>query len=265
MMLPQVIRRGLVYHKSLYILILSAFLLCGCQTQIDLYTNLDEQQANEVMAALLGYEIPCEKKPGEENTWSITVDKSRFSEAMHILKDAGLPGRKYVGVGEAFKKSGMVSSPTEERIRYMYALSQDLSATLNEIDGVIAARVHVVLPENDPFAKVAKPASASVFIKHASNVDLEIRTPYIKNLVKDSIEGLQYEKISVVLFPTEPTITPPVAATVASPSGLDHSSAELNLTTPRLITMGVSSTLLFLGMGLLLGRWFTVRQNGSAS
>ena len=94
----------------------------------------------------------------------------------------------------------MVSSPTEERIRFMDALAQDLSRTISEIDGVISARVHIVLPNNDPFAKNALPSSAAVAIRHRSDSDLEDHIPEIKNLVMNAIEGVDYDKITVTLF-----------------------------------------------------------------
>lgn len=207
--------------------LLACLVLCGCQEQTALYNRLEEEQANEVLAALLRHGIASEKIPGEEGTWNVTVDKARFSEAMEILKRRGLPNRTFVGIGEVFKKTGMVSSPTEERIRYMYALSQDLSATLNEITGVISARVHVVLPENDPFDKAAKPSSASVFIKHDPAADLESQVPFIKNLVKDGIEGLEYDKISVVLFPGEASPEPETLAVADGAGSVEGKAAAL--------------------------------------
>jgi len=52
----------------------------------------------------------------------------------------------------------------------IYALSEELSRTVSEIDGVISARVHVVLPENDPLRRDLVPSSASVFIRHDSSL-----------------------------------------------------------------------------------------------
>ena len=38
----------------------------------------------------------------------------------------------------------------------MDALAQDIARTISMIEGVVDARVHVVLPENDPFAEFAQ-------------------------------------------------------------------------------------------------------------
>ena len=86
----------------------------------------------------------------------------------------------------------------------MDALAQDLAKTISGIDGVVDARVHIVLPENDPFAKNALPSSAAVAIRSRWNVDIEDLIPSIKSLVKNAIEGLQYEKITVTVFKDAP-------------------------------------------------------------
>ena len=191
-------RKGLLKYTAL-----CALLLAGCKTETTLHSQLDEKQANLVMAALLGEGIDCRKTAGEENTWNVLIDNKDFARAVNLLESKGLPRRNFMGISEVFKKSGMISSPTEERIRFMDALAQDLSRTIAGIDGVLDARVHIVLPENDPFAKNALPSSAAVAIRSRWNADVEAFIPQIKSLVRNSIEGLQYEKITVTVFKDE--------------------------------------------------------------
>jgi len=193
------------FHKLLATgLATGVMLLTGCKEETTLHSQLEERQANLVMAALLDAGIPCKKKAGEENTWNVMIDSRDFASAVNLLESHGLPQRKYLGVSETFKKTGMVSSPSEERIRFMDALAQDLSRTIAGIDGVLDARVHIVLPENDPFAKNMLPSSAAVAIRSRWNTDIDVLIPQIKNLVKNAIEGLQYEKITVTIFKDTP-------------------------------------------------------------
>ncbi len=189
-------------------LLLMAFLLVGCDKETTLHAGLDEREANLVMAALLDAGIACHKIAGEENTWNVTIGESDFANASNLLERKGLPHREFKGVSEVFRKTGMVSSPSEERIRFMDALAQDLSRTITAIDGVVDARVHVVLPDNDPFARKKLPSSAAVAIRSRWDADLTDIVPGVKNLVKNSIEGLQYEKISVILFRDMPPKEP---------------------------------------------------------
>lgn len=182
----------------------AALLLAGCEHESTLHSGLQEDQANLVMAALLNAGITCHKSPGEEGTWNVTVDESKFAEAVDLLERTGLPRREHKGVGEVFKKTGMISSPSEERIRFMDALAQDLAKTISGIEGVIDARVHIVLPENDPFARHAMPSSAAVFIRARWDADLTDTIPSVKGLVKNAIEGLSAEKIMLSVFRDSP-------------------------------------------------------------
>ena len=181
-----------------------ALLASGCDKETRLNTNLEETQANLIVAALLDAGISAHKSPGDEGSWNVEVAESRFAEAANLLEKKGLPRRAFNGVGEVFKKSGMVSSPSEERIRFMDALAQDLARTISTIDGVLDARVHIVLPENDPFARNALPSSAAVALRARYDADLTDYIPSIKGLVKNAIEGLAFEKISVTVFQDPP-------------------------------------------------------------
>ena len=182
----------------------AAITLTGCDKEVRLNTNLEETQANLIVAALLDADISCHKTPGDEGKWNVEVAESSFAEAANLLEKKGLPRRAYNGVGEVFKKSGMVSSPSEERIRFMDALAQDLARTISGIDGVLDARVHIVLPENDPFARNALPSSAAVALRARWDADLTEYIPSIKGLVKNAIEGLTFEKITVTVFQDPP-------------------------------------------------------------
>ena len=182
----------------------AAMLLVGCDKEATLHSGLEEQQANLVMAALLDAGITCRKTPGEEGTWNVLCSEAKFAQAVNLLERQGLPREPRQGIGEVFKKTGMISSPSEERIRFMDALAQDLARTASMIDGVVDARVHVVLPENDPFARHTLPSSAAVAIRARWDADLTDITPSVKGLVKNAIEGLQYEKIMVTVFQDSP-------------------------------------------------------------
>lgn len=183
-------------------LLLAMLLLAGCKTE--LFSNLEEKDTNNMLAVLLENGIDAEKV-GDKKTglYTLHVDDARIPEAVNLLKDHGYPKEKASTIGELFKKDGLISSPLEERARFIFALSQSVQETLGQIDGVLVARVHVVLPENDPLGDKAKPASASVFIKYNPAYQIEGMKSDIKLIVEKSIEGLSYDKVSVVMVPAQ--------------------------------------------------------------
>ena len=181
-------------------------LLSGCQ--MELYSNLSENDVNNMLSIMLSNGIDSEKvKDKKSKAYALMIDKDKIPKAIGLLKEHGYPREKVTGVQELFKKEGLVSSPMEERVRYIYALSQSVQETLSQIDGVLTARVHIVMPENNPFADTIKPSSASVFIKYNPSSNIKNIKSKIKLIVEKSIEGLSYEKVSVVMLPAQLSYT----------------------------------------------------------
>lgn len=179
----------------LTIVVMLAGLLQACD--VDLYTNLGEREANTMLAVLLRDGIPASRKVQDDGQLKIVVDEKRFAQAMAVLDDAGLPGQTFSNMGEVFKGNGLVSSPVQERAQMVFALSEELSHTVSQIDGILSARVHVVLPDNDLLKRVISPSSASVLVRYDPRTDIDVLIPQIKTLVANGISGLGYDGVSV--------------------------------------------------------------------
>jgi type III secretion protein J len=189
--------------------------LAGCQ--VDLHTKATEVDANEMLGALLSAGLDARKAtPDAGKTWTISVEELQMARAIEVLRDNALPRERRATLGDLFKKEGLISSPTEERVRFLFGVQQGLAETLSKIDGVIVARVHIVLPNNDPLATTVKPSSAAVFVKHRRSVEIQALIPAIKTLVVHSVEGLQYHQVTVT----------PVAAELPVPSAAGVGAAD---------------------------------------
>jgi type III secretion protein J len=187
--------------QHLVYLLLLIVSLSGCNKE--LYTDLNEKEGNDMLSVLLEQGIDAEKVSQKKGRLvSLMVNQDDMARAITLLKNKGFPRDRYTSVGELFKKDGLISSPLEERARYIYGLSQEIAETLSQLDGVITARVHVVMPESNDRKKLLESASASIFIKHTETAKLGDYIPQIKMLVNNSIEGLSYDNITVGLFPS---------------------------------------------------------------
>lgn len=179
-------------------------LVAACGARVDLMGSIPEDEANDVLSALLKADIPAEKIAGKEGMVGVRVDAAQVGRALEILRENGLPRERFAGMGQVFKKEGLISSPLEERARYIYALSQELSNTLSKIDGVLAARVHVVLPERGPAGETGVLSTSAVFIKHQEGYNLDVIQPQIRRLVTNSIPGLTADRVSVIFVSAQP-------------------------------------------------------------
>jgi type III secretion protein J len=184
-------------HRLFAALVL-VLMLAGCR--VGLYSGLTEQEANEIVAVLAGERIAAHKERLENNEWQVQTAEGDLGAALAVLRAQGLPKARTITMGDVFQKQGLVSTPSEERMRYIFAVSQELSQTLRSVDGVVDARVHVVVPANDPLNDKIRPSSAAVFIKHRPDVDLRLLAPSVKELVAHSIEGLGHDQVSLSLF-----------------------------------------------------------------
>ena len=180
----------------LALVILLACLVQGCKTQ--LYTNLSEREANSMVAALLQQGIAADRVVQKDGRLTVNVAEERFADAITVLEQAGLPEQTFASMGEVFKSNGLVSSPTQERAQLIYALSEELAHTVSQVDGVVSARVHVVLPDNDLLKRTVAPSSASVFVRYEAGLDINALIPQIKTLVANGISGLGYDGVSVI-------------------------------------------------------------------
>ena len=181
-----------------YPILLVLLVLCGCEESI--FSDLNEKEATEMMAVLMEQGIGCGKTHAKAG-WDLTVDKADLPAAVRILAREGYPKHEFKNMGEVFGSKGLISSPQEDRIRYIFALSQEIAETISQIDGVLSSRVHMVLPENDPLSDSLKPSSASVFVKYLPSSNVRQNVTQIKQLVLNGVEGLTMEKVSVVTVP----------------------------------------------------------------
>jgi type III secretion protein J len=186
--------------------------LLGCDARIQ--HGLDERQANEIQSVLVerGFEAEKVMEGGKKPTWSIDVPQEQAQDSVRILSELGLPRSKADGFGEIFGKGSLVPTPTEERALYLEALSGEIARTLESVEGVAAARVHLVLPSATRPGQLAPASKASAFLRvqpgHADRVNQQRAD--LRALVAGSVEGLSSDSVTLVVNEVSTQVSAPV-------------------------------------------------------
>jgi len=175
----------------------------GCAGEEVLH-GLDERQANEVLVALDEGGMTAEKRreDGTETEWLVEVPTGDAGRARRILSERELPRARTPGFGDVFGDGGMVPTPVEEHARYLHALSGELSRSIESLDGVVEARVHLGLPQDDPLRPSAPRAPrAAVLLRCRPAACAAVRSlePAIRALVSGAADGLTAEAVSVLV------------------------------------------------------------------
>src|SRR6185437_846661 len=144
-------------------------------------------------------------------TWSVKLKGGSESAvlAWRILEENGLPRQKVKGLAEVFSTTGMIPTASEEKARLLMALSGELSRTLKSIQGIVDARVQIVLPDNSPLlpSDQRNPTTASVLLKYRGGQP-PLSEDEVKKLVARGIEGLQPDSVAVVFKRIDPVRVP---------------------------------------------------------
>ena len=188
-------------------LLVFILMLAGCKAEI--YQGLSEEQANTILSVLLRHGISAEKTSAKGGH-SIAVEESQIVQSLEILRENSLPREEFQNLGKVFSAQGMISSNTEEQARLAYALSQELSDTFSRIDGVLTARVHVVLSQTDTATGSITPPSAAVFLRHTPESQVTRLVSNIRELTANAVPGLAQDRVSVMLVPVRETVTVPM-------------------------------------------------------
>lgn len=176
--------------------------LAGCGRE-ELFHRLDETQANEALVALDEGGIAARKEPedGAEGGWIVSVASGDAAPAHRLLSARDLPRARPPGFGEVFSKGSLLPTPVEEHALYLHALAGELARSVEAIDGVVGARVHLALPQPDPLRPGDRvPPRAAVLVRCRPTACASVRglEPGLRALVAGAADGLRPDAVAVV-------------------------------------------------------------------
>lgn len=233
------------------VLIALAIGACGCQAAIE--SGLPEAQANRVLVALDQHGIhgvkEAERSSGDRATYSVVVAPDDVAAALAVLRAEDLPSEPEPGLQEMFGEGSLVPTATEERARLTAALGGELARSIEAIDGVLDARVHLALADRSDVLLDDAPERprASVLIRHRGAT-----APYsdeqIRRLVAGAIQGMDPSDVAIVAVAASEIATSTPHLTSIGPIAVSRGSA----TTLKLILGSMLAMNVLLAMGLVL-------------
>ncbi|MDP9388840.1 MAG: flagellar M-ring protein FliF [Actinomycetota bacterium] len=159
-----------------------------------LFTGLEAADAAAITEKLDGAGVSYQLADGGR---SVLVPRKDVYQLRLDMSAAGLPEGASSGYA-LLDKQGITASEFRQRVDFQRALEGELTKTVTAIDGVDAANVHLVIPEDDLFADDDRHPSASVLVKTGAGKRLAPgQVQAIVHLVSSSVEGLQAEHVTV--------------------------------------------------------------------
>lgn len=161
---------------------------------VPLFTNMEASDAGAVAQKLKEMKVPYEV--GANGTAILVPSKDVYRIRLELASQ-GLPrGQKGF---EIFDQTKFGTTEFQNKVYYLEALQGELARTIEQLDGVEKARVHIVLPTDSLYKKNEKPATASIMLKLKPGAQLSReQVQGIVNLAANSVQGLKPENITVV-------------------------------------------------------------------
>jgi flagellar M-ring protein FliF len=161
-----------------------------------LYDNLSTMDSG-AMAAKLD-EAKIHYDVSSDGT-RIMVPENEVGQARMLLAKDGLPNGGTMGYEIFDQQSGFGTTSFVQNINQVRALEGELSRTIDAVQGVRSARVHLVLPERELFSRENRPASASVFLALKPGVQLDRGNILaVQSLVASAVPSLRPQGVAII-------------------------------------------------------------------
>ncbi|MBX9795358.1 flagellar basal-body MS-ring/collar protein FliF [Sphingomonas sp.] len=191
------VRRSLplLFMLALVAAAAGAWMMLSTPPQKTLFQQLPDADKAAVVAALEQANISAQVDQG---TGAVTVGEDDFSRARMLLASQGLPKAAPGGYAILDQLPMGVSRAVEgERLRQ--ARETELARSIQEIDAVAEARVHLAMPEASVFVRDSAAPTASVIVKLQPGRSLaEAQVSSIINLVASSVPGMKPDAVTIV-------------------------------------------------------------------
>ncbi|MGV6810856.1 MAG: flagellar basal-body MS-ring/collar protein FliF [Brevirhabdus sp.] len=161
-----------------------------------LYRNLSLGAANSVEAALssAGFKVQV-----SDDGTSVAVPQEDIVRARMVLAESGVPIDGDPGWELFDQSNGLAMNSFLQKVNRLRAMEGELARSIQTLDGMQSARVHLVLPEREPFSRETPQPRASVVVRPIPGRAISRKQALsIRNLVASAVAELDLSRVTVL-------------------------------------------------------------------
>ena len=190
-------KRALPTALALIVLFIGIILFISLRepSKTTLFSSLSEADKSKVVESLRqnGINVSLDSATGE-----VLVPSTDYYQSKMLLAAEGLPESLPNGY-DSLDNMPMGTSRSVEAVKIRHGLENELARSVNEISGILGARVHLAIPDKSVFVRERGKPTASVFVKLGAGRSLgENQIRAIVHLVSSSVPNLPSENVTVV-------------------------------------------------------------------
>jgi len=175
----------------------------ACACTVPLAGGLDDAAANHVVFALDRASVDATKEvdPTADGRFRVSVARDDVPRALEALADEGLPHASAPGILDAVGKGSLVASEATEQAQLVAAIAGELERSIEGVEGVVSARVHISEPAPSLDRTATGPrACASVLLQHRGSTP-PLGADAVQRLVAGGVAGMIPSDVAVVMIP----------------------------------------------------------------
>lgn len=161
-----------------------------------LYSNLSVTSANSIEATLAnaGFDVTL-----SEDGASVMVPRSDSARARMVLAETGVPIDGDPGWELFDEKSGLAMNSFLQKINRVRAMEGELARSIQTLDGISTARVHLVLPDREPFSRESPSPRGSIIIRPEPGRAITRKQAIaVRTLVASAVSELELSRVTVL-------------------------------------------------------------------
>jgi flagellar M-ring protein FliF len=195
----------------------------GQPTYAPLFSNLAGSDASAIVDQLNADGVAYQLADGGQTV--LVPNDVVYAERVK-LSGAGLPAAEASGYS-LLDQQGVTASQFQQQVTYQRALEGELAKTVQAINGVQTAVVHLAIPQKDVFLDQQKQATASVLVSTRPGATVSSdQVQSIVHLVASSIEGMDPAQVTVVDGKGQLLSSPTDGATGTGSSSREEMTAD---------------------------------------